>query len=70
VLQFFLVLLDVDSVARQSPTDLNTLIDEFIAMLDPLDPPQAHQITVMRSKQASINDYLQNKFLLNKQGPV
>ena len=69
-LQFFLVLLEVNSCTRQSPTDLNTLIDDFIGTLDPLDPIQAHQIAVMQGTKANINDYLTNKFLLNKTGPV
>ena len=63
--QFFLVLLDVNSVARQSSTGLNQLIDDFVSTLTDVG-----QIAVIEGVRTNINDYLKNGFLINKTGPV
>jgi hypothetical protein len=65
VFQFFLILLDVNSVARQSPTGLNELIDNFVSTLTDVG-----QIAAIEGVRANVNDYLKNRFLLNKTGPV
>jgi hypothetical protein len=59
--QFFLILLDVDSPARQSLFSLNNLIDDFLGILT-----DSAQITEMESVKAEINDLVENRFLLNR----
>ena len=60
--QFFFVLLDVNSPTRQSPMDLNKLVDDFVSTLS-----DAHQIAVIEGVRSFINDLLKSRFLLNKQ---
>lgn len=59
--QFFLILLYVDSAARQSTMGLNNLIDEFVATLT-----NATEITNIENVRTQINDISEARFLLNK----